>query len=59
MKNENELGQAIIYVNDNKCSKKSSKLYSHKRKHKSDINVAQGMESGLPQNNWAECANSS
>ena len=34
MKIETELGQAIIYVNDNKRSMKSSKQYSYKRKHK-------------------------
>lgn len=33
-KTETKLGQASIYVNDNKLSKKSRKQYSHKKKHK-------------------------
>jgi len=33
-KYEIELGQAIIYANDIKRSKKSRKWYSHKQKHK-------------------------
>ena len=44
-----DLGLASVYVNDRKHSNKSSKKYSHKRKHKSDINAAQGIGSGLTQ----------
>ena len=34
MKTETKLGQASIYVNNNKRSNKSSKQYSYKQKHK-------------------------
>ena len=33
-KNETELGQASIHVNDSKHSNRSSKQYFHKQKHK-------------------------
>lgn len=36
---ETELRQARIYVNDNRCSKKSRKQHSHKRYTKSDKNA--------------------
>lgn len=42
---ETELGQASIYVNDNKRSKKSSKNTPTSENAKSDKNAAQGMGS--------------
>jgi len=57
MKTKIELGQASIYINDNKRSKKSSKQYSHKWKYKKQQNATQGMGRGITpiQLSWMWC----